>query len=77
MISKGILTIHACFSLRSISSLLPRFAFESTVSPRAYLPVQLIEARIVRDLCTNLLAIRDFVSSSSSTASSSEKVTIA
>jgi hypothetical protein len=32
-----------------------------TVSPHLRLPVLLIEARIVRDLCTNLLAIRDSV----------------
>jgi Polyketide cyclase / dehydrase and lipid transport len=39
-----------------------RLTYAVEVSPRAYLPVQLIEGRIVRDLCTNLEAIRDFVS---------------
>ena len=38
-----------------------RLTYAVEVSPRAYLPVQLIEGRIVRDLCTNLEAIRDFV----------------
>jgi hypothetical protein len=33
----------------------------TTVSPRAYLPVQLIEGRVAKDLCANLEAIRDFV----------------
>ena len=33
-----------------------------TVSPRAFLPVQLIEGRIAKDLCTNLVAIRNYVS---------------
>ena len=41
-----------------------RLTYAVEVSPRAYLPVQLIEGRIVRDLCTNLEAIRDFVSRS-------------
>ena len=31
------------------------------VSPRAYLPVQLIEGRIAKDLCANLEAIRKYV----------------
>jgi hypothetical protein len=31
------------------------------VSPRAYLPVKFVEGRIIRDLCSNLIAIRDFV----------------
>lgn len=38
-----------------------RLTYAVEVSPRAYLPVQLVEGRIVRDLCTNLGAIRDFV----------------
>lgn len=38
-----------------------RLSYAVEVSPRAYLPVQLIEGRIVRDLCTNLEAIRDYV----------------
>ena len=33
----------------------------TTVSPRAYLPVQLIEGRIAKDLCANLMAIRKYV----------------
>lgn len=39
-----------------------RLTYAVEVSPRAYLPVSLVEGRIVRDLCTNLAAIRDFVS---------------
>lgn len=38
-----------------------RLTYAVEVSPRAYLPVSLVEGRIVRDLCTNLEAIRDFV----------------
>jgi hypothetical protein len=38
-----------------------RLTYAVEVSPRAYLPVSLVEGRIVRDLCTNLAAIRDFV----------------
>jgi len=38
-----------------------RLTYAVEVSPRAYLPVSLVEGRIVRDLCTNLVAIRDFV----------------
>ena len=38
-----------------------RLTYAVEVSPRAYLPVQLIEKRIVSDLCTNLVAIRDFL----------------
>ena len=29
---------------------------------KAFLPVQLIEGRIAKDLCTNLVAIRNYVS---------------
>lgn len=38
-----------------------RLTYAVEVSPRAYLPVSIIEGRIVSDLCTNLAAIRDFV----------------
>ena len=38
-----------------------RLTYAVEVSPRAYLPVQLVEGRIVRDLCKNLLAIRDYL----------------
>jgi len=38
-----------------------RLTYAVEISPRAYLPVQLVEGRIVRDLCTNLVAIRDFL----------------
>ena len=38
-----------------------RLTYAVELSPRAYLPVQLVEGRIVRDLCTNLEAIRDSV----------------
>jgi hypothetical protein len=42
-----------------------RLTYAVEVSPRAYLPVQLVEGRIVRDLCTNLVAIRDFLAKKS------------
>jgi Polyketide cyclase / dehydrase and lipid transport len=42
-----------------------RLTYAVEVSPRAYLPVQLIEGRIVSDLCTNLVAIRDYLASKS------------
>ncbi|CAB9499981.1 Polyketide cyclase / dehydrase and lipid transport [Seminavis robusta] len=38
-----------------------RLTYAVEISPRAYLPVQLVEGRIVKDLCNNLLAIRDCV----------------
>lgn len=38
-----------------------RLTYAVEISPRAYLPVRLVEGRIVRDLCTNLEAIRDAV----------------
>ena len=38
-----------------------RLTYAVEVSPRAYLPVKLIEGRIARDLHCNLVAIRDFV----------------
>jgi hypothetical protein len=38
-----------------------RLSYAVEISPRAYLPVQLVEGRIVRDLCTNLEAIRNAV----------------
>ncbi|KAG7369520.1 polyketide cyclase / dehydrase and lipid transport domain containing protein [Nitzschia inconspicua] len=41
-----------------------RLTYAVEISPRAYLPVQLVERRIVQDLCTNLEAIRNAVSKS-------------
>jgi len=38
-----------------------RLTYAVEISPRAYLPVQLVEGRIVKDLCNNLLAVRDCV----------------
>jgi Polyketide cyclase / dehydrase and lipid transport len=38
-----------------------RLTYAVQISPRSYLPVALIENRIVRDLCTNLIAIRNYV----------------
>jgi hypothetical protein len=38
-----------------------RLTYAVEVSPRAYLPVRLVEGRIAADLCTNLEAIRDYV----------------
>jgi len=42
-----------------------RLTYAVEISPRAYLPVKLVEGRIVRDLCNNLVAIRDFLSAKS------------
>ncbi len=39
-----------------------RLTYAVEISPRAYLPVRLVEGRIVRDLCSNLEAIRAAVS---------------
>jgi len=39
-----------------------RLTYAVEISPRVYLPVRLIEGRIVRDLCANLEAIREAVS---------------
>lgn len=38
-----------------------RLTYAVEISPRPYLPVALVEGRISKDLCNNLLAIRDFV----------------
>jgi hypothetical protein len=38
-----------------------RLTYAVEISPRSYLPVRLIEGRIAQDLCTNLKAIRDYV----------------
>jgi len=38
-----------------------RLTYAVEISPRRYLPVSLIEGRIVKDMCTNMLAIRDYV----------------
>ena len=38
-----------------------RLSYAVQISPRAYLPVKFIEGRIVRDLCNNLIAIRQYV----------------
>jgi hypothetical protein len=38
-----------------------RLTYAVEISPRAYLPVQLVEGKIVGDLCTNLKAIRNAV----------------
>jgi hypothetical protein len=38
-----------------------RLTYAVEVSPRAYLPVRFVEGRIVKDLCANLEAIRDYV----------------
>ena len=42
-----------------------RLTYAVEISPRVYLPVRLVEGRIVQDLCANLEAIRKAVSSSS------------
>lgn len=41
-----------------------RLTYAVEISPRAYLPVRLVEGRIAQDLCANLEAIRDFVTKS-------------
>ncbi|GKY99240.1 hypothetical protein MPSEU_000879300 [Mayamaea pseudoterrestris] len=46
-----------------------RLTYAVEVSPRAYLPVRLVEGRIAADLCTNLEAIRDYVESASAVPS--------
>ncbi len=38
-----------------------RLTYAVEISPRLYLPVKLVEGRIVRDLCANLEAIREIV----------------
>lgn len=38
-----------------------RLTYAVEISPRPYLPVGLIEGRITQDLCNNLIAIRDYV----------------
>jgi hypothetical protein len=38
-----------------------RLTYAVEISPRPYLPVRLVEGRIVRDLCANLEAIREAV----------------
>jgi hypothetical protein len=38
-----------------------RLTYAVEVSPRAYLPVSLVEGRVVKDLCSNLAAIRDYM----------------
>jgi Polyketide cyclase / dehydrase and lipid transport len=40
-----------------------RLTYAVEVSPRAYLPVSLVEGRIAKDMCTNLMAIREYVTS--------------
>jgi len=41
-----------------------RLTYAVEISPRLYLPVKLVEGRIVRDLCSNLEAIREAVTES-------------
>jgi len=38
-----------------------RLTYAVEISPRRYLPVSLIEGRIVKDMCSNLMAIRDYL----------------
>jgi len=38
-----------------------RLTYAVEISPRPYLPVRLVEGRVAQDLCTNLKAIRTFV----------------
>jgi len=48
-----------------------RLTYAVEISPRRYLPVRLVEGRIVQDLCANLEAIRTAVSKSTSTTTPS------
>mmetsp|Transcript_15924 Transcript_15924/g.22146 ORF Transcript_15924/g.22146 Transcript_15924/m.22146 type:complete len:502 (-) Transcript_15924:1075-2580(-) len=50
-----------------------RLTYAVEVSPRAYLPVALIERRIVSDLCNNLEAIRDYMDKQKQTQQQQEK----
>lgn len=43
-----------------------RLTYAVEISPRAYLPVHFVEGRIVKDLCNNLVAIRDVVAAMTS-----------
>lgn len=52
-----------------------RLTYAVEVSPRAYLPVQLVERRIVTDLCANLVAIRDFLAARKVNSSIKNKIT--
>mmetsp|Transcript_25270 Transcript_25270/g.38315 ORF Transcript_25270/g.38315 Transcript_25270/m.38315 type:complete len:517 (-) Transcript_25270:733-2283(-) len=47
-----------------------RLTYAVEVSPRRYLPVSVIEGRIVKDMCTNLVAIRDYLTTRSEPNSS-------
>ena len=47
-----------------------RLTYAVEISPRAYLPVRLVEGRIVRDLCDNLQAIRMYVADEEASANS-------
>ena len=49
-----------------------RLTYAVEVSPRAYLPVSLVEGRIAKDMCTNLMAIREYVTSTSTATASTE-----
>jgi hypothetical protein len=44
-----------------------RLSYAVEISPKAYLPVQLVEGRIAKDLCANLEAIRNFVGARTAT----------
>jgi len=51
-----------------------RLTYAVEISPRMYLPVRLVEGRIVQDLCANLEAIRTAVSTTPSSSPSSSVV---
>lgn len=53
-----------------------RLTYGVEISPRAYLPVQLVEGRIVKDLCNNLLAIRDCVEKGNTRATKDQVMTV-
>ena len=52
-----------------------RLTYAVEISPRAYLPVQLVEGRIVKDLCANLMAIRDVVAATAAAEKADQPVT--
>lgn len=49
-----------------------RLTYAVEVSPRAYLPVSLVEGRIAKDMCTNLKAIREYVTAMTASSSATD-----
>jgi hypothetical protein len=49
-----------------------RLTYAVEVSPRAYLPVSLVEGRIAKDMCTNLKAIREYVAATTASRTATD-----